>query len=216
MAEKKQDFVVTDKRKFTMDGEVRSSTEGEEADESARSAAPASPTQSAAPPTAAKEQAPASPTQSAPSTAAKQQAPASSTGGMPPVPPPPSAEEQRAQHDAYKQSGKQFEPSPLSGRPPRDFEMNFERLVASLYMTAMMQLGLMHEEGQQPMADIIGAKQTIDTLGLLQEKTKGNLTDAEQNLLQNILYELRMAFVEITNAIARGAQEKPATPGAKR
>jgi hypothetical protein len=94
--------------------------------------------------------------------------------------------------------------------------MTFERLVASLYMTAMMQLGLMHEEGQQPMADIIGAKQTIDTIGVLQEKTKGNLTDTEQNLLQNCLYELRMAFVELTNAIARGPQESPATPGAKR
>jgi len=193
---KKQDFVVTDRRKFTMDGEVRSGAEDEETTESARPQAQPPVKPPTEPPAAAKEQAPSAP-----------------SSGIPPVPPPPSADEQRAQHDAYKESGKQFEPSPLSGRTARDYEMTFERLVASLYMTAMMQLGLMHEEGQQPMADVIGAKQTIDTIGLLQEKTKGNLTDAEQNLLQNILYELRMAFVEFTNAIARGPQEKPATPG---
>jgi hypothetical protein len=201
MAEnKKQDFVVTDKRKFTIEGEVRS--EAEESSETPRPSAPPAeppkvPSAHPEPPKAA------SPPPEQPS-------------GMPPVPPPPSADEQRAQHDAYKQSGKQFEPSPLSGRSARDYEMTFERLVASLYMTAMVQLGLMHEEGQQPMADIVGAKQTIDTLGVIQDKTKGNLTDAEQNLMQNVLYELRMAFVELTNAIARGPQEKPAAPGAKR
>ena len=200
MPEKKQDFIVTDKRKFTIDGEARPAAENEETVEPPRTAAP--PSQAAPPP----------PAQSTP---LREQAPPP-VSGMPPVPPPPSADEQRAQHDAYKESGKQFEPSPLSGRTPRDYEMTFERLVASLYMTAMMQLGVMHEEGQQPMADVIGAKQTIDTIGVLQEKTKGNLTDAEQNLLQNCLYELRMAFVELTNAIARGPQENPATPGAKR
>ena len=81
--------------------------------------------------------------------------------------------------------------------------MTFERFLASLYMTAMMQLGLMHEEGGQPRIDLIGARQTVDTLSLLSEKTKGNLTSAEENFLQNALYELRMAYVEVTNALAR-------------
>ena len=54
--------------------------------------------------------------------------------------------------------------------------MTFERFLASLYMTAMLQLGLMHQQGEQPRIDIIGARQTIDTLALLAEKTKGNLT----------------------------------------
>ena len=84
--------------------------------------------------------------------------------------------------------------------------MSFERFMASLYMTAMMQLGLMHEQGAQPRVDIIGARQTIDTLSLIADKTKGNLTAAEQNFLQNSLYELRMAYVEVTNAIARPPQ----------
>ena len=84
--------------------------------------------------------------------------------------------------------------------------MTFERFLASLYMSAMMQLGLMHEEGGQPRVDLIGARQTIDTISLLAEKTKGNLTPTEQNFLQSVLYELRMAYVEVTNALARPPQ----------
>jgi len=43
-------------------------------------------------------------------------------------------------------------------------------------------------------------------LALLQEKTKGNLTQKEEATLQNVLFELRMMFLEITNAIAQSAQ----------
>jgi len=82
-------------------------------------------------------------------------------------------------------------------------------------MSAMLQLGLMQEEGGQPRLDLIGARQTIDTLSLLSEKTKGNLTSAEANFLQNVLYELRMAYVEVTNALARPPQA-PASAAAKR
>ena len=89
--------------------------------------------------------------------------------------------------------------------------MTFERFLASLYMTAMLQLGLMREQGAQPRIDIIGARQTIDTLSLIGEKTKGNLTPAEENFLQNSLYELRMAYVEVTNMLARPPQAGPAT-----
>ncbi len=84
--------------------------------------------------------------------------------------------------------------------------MTFERFLASLYMSAMLQMGLMHQEGEQPRIDIVGARQTIDTIGLISEKTKGNLTSAEQNFLQNSLYEVRMAYVEVTNALARPPQ----------
>jgi hypothetical protein len=73
-------------------------------------------------------------------------------------------------------------------------------------MNAMLQLGLMHEQGGQPRIDLIGARQTIDTLSLLTEKTKGNLTNAEEVFLQNCLYELRMAYVEVTNALAHPPQ----------
>jgi hypothetical protein len=78
-------------------------------------------------------------------------------------------------------------------------------------MTAMLQLGLMHQQGEQPRMDIIGARQTIDTLSLLAEKTKGNLTSIEEAFLQNSLYEVRMAYVEVTNSLSRPPQPGVAT-----
>lgn len=129
------------------------------------------------------------------------------------VPPPPSAAEQQQQADAYKKSSKELDTRvELSGGSARDLEMTFERFLASLYMTAMLQLGLMHEQGGQPRVDIIGARQTIDTISLIAEKTKGNLTPVEQNFLQNSLYELRMAYVEVTNALARPPQATGTDP----
>jgi hypothetical protein len=129
------------------------------------------------------------------------------------MPPAPTAAEQKEQADAYRKSAKDLDTRvELSGHSAKDLEMTFERFMASLYMTAMLQLGLMHEQGGQPRIDLIGARQTIDTLSLLSEKTKGNLTNAEENFLQNCLYELRMAYVEVTNALARPPQA-PASAG---
>ena len=101
------------------------------------------------------------------------------------------------------------------GQPHRaqDFEMTFEKFVASLYMSALMQLGLAAPQGEKPEVDLIGARQTIDTLAILQEKTKGNLTPAEQNMLQNCLYELRMAYLEVTNLLTHPPQGGPAADG---
>lgn len=89
--------------------------------------------------------------------------------------------------------------------------MTFDKFVASIYMTALMQLGLLHEQGGQPRIDLMGARQTIDTLTILRDKTKGNLTQQEENLLSNSLYEVQMAYVEVTNALTR--QVQPAPPG---
>ena len=123
------------------------------------------------------------------------------------MPPAPTAAEQHEQAEAYRKSSKDLDTRvELSGHSAKELEMTFERFMASLYMTAMLQLGLMHEEGGQPRIDLIAARQTIDTLGLLSEKTKGNLTAAEANFLQNCLYELRMAYVDVTNALAHPPQ----------
>ncbi|SPF36131.1 conserved hypothetical protein [Candidatus Sulfotelmatobacter kueseliae] len=193
MAEKKHEesFTVTDRRLFTSDGELRQDVAEEEQ--------PAKPTKPAPVP---------SPSNAAPQT------PAGPTGGdkSTVIPPPPSASEQQAQADAYRKSSKELDSQvELNGHSVKDFEMTFERFLASLYMTAMLQLGLMREQGAQPQVDIIGARQTIDTLSLIAEKTKGNLTAAEENFLQNSLYELRMAYVEVTNMLARPPQPGPAT-----
>ncbi len=130
-------------------------------------------------------------------------------------PAPPSAEEQKASDNAFRESSKALDEQIKSqlGHSAKDFEMTFERFVASLYMTALMQLGLVHEQGGQPRVDLIGARQTIDTLTLLRDKTKGNLTAAEENLMQHSLYELQLAYVDVTNALTRAVQPASAAPG---
>jgi hypothetical protein len=145
---------------------------------------------------------------------AERAAPPPAAGAQEPAaPPPPTAAEQQKQADEYRKSARDWDSRvELSGHSARDLEMTFERFLASLYMTAMLQLGLMHEQGGQPRIDIIGARQTIDTIGLIAEKTKGNLTSAEENFLQNSLYELRMAYVEVTNALARPPQATGTDP----
>ena len=194
MAEKKHEqsgFTVTDRRLFTSDGDLR--TEVPEEVEKPKVVAPAS----------SKE------------TPSSEKVPK----GMPEesglldreMPTPPTTSEQEAQAAAYRQSSKDLDTEvELSGGSAKDFEITFERFLASLYMTAMLQLGLMRQQGEQPRVDIIGARQTIDTLSLISEKTKGNLTATEENFLQNSLYELRMAYVEVTNALARPPQAGPA------
>jgi len=138
---------------------------------------------------------------------AKADAPETKPSAPRDMPPTPSAAEQQQQADAYRQSAKDLDARvELSGHSAKELEMTFERFMASLYMNAMLQLGLMHEQGGQPRIDLIGARQTIDTLSLLAEKTKGNLTGSEENFLQNCLYELRMAYVEVTNALAHPPQ----------
>ena len=184
MTEKKKDseFKVSDRRLFTADGEPRSSVLDEE---------PAQHTEAPK-----NKPAEALPSPTPPPIAADTS-----------VPTPPTASEQQAQHDAYRQSARDLDRQvEQSGHSPKELEVSFERFMASLYMTAMLQLGLMHEQGGQPAVDLIGARQTIDTLGMLSEKTRGNLTPKEQSFLQNCLYELRMAYVEVTNAIARAPQ----------
>jgi hypothetical protein len=127
------------------------------------------------------------------------------------APPAPTAAEQKQQADAYRESSQEMDRQvEASGHSAKDLEITFERFLASLYMTGMLQLGLMHEQGGQPQLDLIGARQTIDTLAMLVDKTKNNLTPKEENFLQNALYELRMAYVEVTNAIAKGPQQVPA------
>jgi hypothetical protein len=198
MAQKRKEegeLKVSDRRLFTADGELRSEFEEEKESTPAPAAAPAPSVVAADLPTLS----PIAEVDSAPS----QVVSAADTD----IPTPPSASEQQAQHDAYRQSSRDLDARvELSGHSAKELDMSFERFMASLYMTAMMQLGLMHEQGGQPGVDLIGARQTIDTLSMISDKTKGNLTPKEQGFLQNCLYELRMAYVEVTNALAHPPQ----------
>ena len=76
-------------------------------------------------------------------------------------------------------------------------EINFQTFVFSLNASALVQLGVMDDPATGKKATNLSvAKQTIDILSMLQEKTEGNLADDEENLLKNILYDLRIRYVK--------------------
>lgn len=78
--------------------------------------------------------------------------------------------------------------------PPVDFTM----LILSLANTALFQLGFVNSPDSGINKDLEGARQTIDIITMLEKKTEGNLTDQEQRVLTETLFQLRMAFVEAT------------------
>ncbi len=133
------------------------------------------------------------------------------------MPPAPTLEESRQQKSAYDASTQRLEDlvraqNPGVGAQP---PVGFEHLVQQLYLSAMIQMGAGAQEGQRPRVDIMGARQTIDMLGVLAEKTKGNLTELEDRTVQTALFDVRMAFLELTNMISmQGVQPPP--PPAKR
>jgi len=76
-------------------------------------------------------------------------------------------------------------------------EINFVTFVLSLNASALVNLGLVEDPASNTkVKNLPLAKQTIDILGMLQEKTKGNLTADEENLIKHVLYELRMIYVK--------------------
>jgi|SRR2546429_8761120 len=83
-----------------------------------------------------------------------------------------------------------------------DVPMTFQMLVFSLSTTAMLQLGFLSnpETGKQE-KNLPAAKQTIDILEILQEKTKGNLTPEEFQLLEASLYDLKMTYLKAADSI---------------
>jgi hypothetical protein len=131
------------------------------------------------------------------------------------LPPTPTAAESSQQKAAYDASAQRLEDliraqNPTVGPQP---PVGFEHLVQQFYLSAMLQMGAGTQEGQRPRVDIMGARATIDLLGVLAAKTKGNLTEAEDRMLQSVLFELRMAFLELTSMV--GAPSVPPPPPPK-
>ncbi|MDY6825485.1 MAG: DUF1844 domain-containing protein [Thermodesulfobacteriota bacterium] len=76
-------------------------------------------------------------------------------------------------------------------------EMNFATFIFSLNSSALVHLGVLADPTTgKTEKKLAVAKQTIDILGMLEEKTKGNLTEEEGNMLQNILQELRLKYIK--------------------
>jgi hypothetical protein len=82
---------------------------------------------------------------------------------------------------------------------------DFSGFLISLGTSAFVHLGLIAdpESGEKRAANVPLARQTIDMIELLEEKTRGNLTGDEATLLRNLLTDLRMRFVEVTRSAAK-------------
>ena len=104
--------------------------------------------------------------------------------------------------------------------PPQEMpEASFMTMLSDFGFQAMTALGLMGPEDQtQRMVDLQAAKFVIDTLGVLEEKTQGNLTEEEAKTLADMVQALRMRFVEIGKLVAehqaRQARQAQAGPDA--
>ncbi len=75
-------------------------------------------------------------------------------------------------------------------------EIDFATFVLSLGSSALVHLGETPDEDGQKRANLPLAKQTIDLLALIEEKTRGNLDEGEQELLSALLYDLRIKYVD--------------------
>jgi hypothetical protein len=209
--EKKPEFVVTDRRKFTTEGEPRpdapvespspASTPATPAETSATAAQPPQPEKAAAPPQEKPAPTkPEMPAQEKPSakqeSAAASKLAATSSASGPDLATGYSAERERASFGGQK--------------------MEFVHLLDMLVQTAMMYAGAM-DTGAERRVDVVGMRQMIDLIAVLQEKSKGNLSEQEEGVLQNTLFQLRMTYMEIVNMIDRQAMQKgPSAPGPAR
>ena len=118
-----------------------------------------------------------------------------------------------AQEEEPKGKKKKKEKKPIKEEPKKEEEkkeetkdlpplpeVNFATFVYSLSTSVLVHLGDIPEPINQKMdKNLPLAKQTIDILGILQEKTTGNLTPEESNLLDSLLYDLRMRYVKATD-----------------
>jgi hypothetical protein len=78
--------------------------------------------------------------------------------------------------------------------------VSFTSFILSLNTTALFHLGeLSHPESGQKMFDLELARHSIDTLAMLEEKTKDNLSREEQELISRVVYELKMRFIRVRN-----------------
>ena len=226
MAEKEPEFVVTDRRKFNPDGERRLDAPEEKEWASTPIFPKKEEPKPSGPQRVSSTPAPAAPPAAATQPGVQTASADANTGASAEdgdLPQPPTEAESAEAHAVYKESARQLDEMVSVANPGMQpvAPMDFPRLVQSLYMSALMQMGAGTPEGQQPRLDILGARQTIDMLGVLTEKTAGNLTPEETSFLQSALFELRMGFLEITQAIARNAmaqaqeQAKKAQTGAQ-
>jgi len=209
MAEIKE-FVVNDRRKFTAEGDIRPDAPPSEP----KPPRPETLQPTAPPPDQYESSARLTGPQAVPDKPSETASDFEPQPGDPQMPPPPTDEQTAQAKSAYDATVDRLDTAIRASNPgmERMPEMSFERLVQSVYMQAILQLGGGAEPGQTPQIDLLGARQSIDMLEVLAEKTKGNLNTTEDQLLQSALFEGRMGFLEMTQLLARQAASKQSGP----
>lgn len=106
--------------------------------------------------------------------------------------------QEEAQSSTAEEKPKVQEDLPTEPKQESDYpQVNFTNFVLSLSTSALFHFGDFPEhEGGASEKNLPAAKQTIDILDMLNEKTKGNLNENENNLIQGVLYELKMRYVK--------------------
>ncbi|MBI4481913.1 MAG: DUF1844 domain-containing protein [Acidobacteria bacterium] len=93
-----------------------------------------------------------------------------------------------------QKEGEEKEPAPTESP---GIDLNFSSFVLSMASSAMVHLGEVADPGTgKRESNLPAAKQMIDILGILQEKTRGNLTEDESAILEHLVYDLRLRYVE--------------------
>ena len=86
---------------------------------------------------------------------------------------------------------------PSSPLAPEGGAIDFATFILSLGSSVLVHLGELAHPAGEGRVNLPMAKQTLDLLALLQDKTRGNLTDEERQLLEHLLFDLRMKYVEV-------------------
>lgn len=208
-------FTVINRRKFNAD------EPGAEAETPQAATSATNSTTTAEPPSARLKLVESPAAASAPAATTESHAPAAqhaSPDSEDAMPQAPTSEESRFQTLQYEQSVERLDTLVRAQNPgaPAPETIGFEHLVQQLYLSALMQMGAGTPEGQRPRVDILGARQTIDLIAVLEEKTCGNLSEIETKTLQTVLFELRMNFLELARMISMQPPVPPAPGGTKR
>ncbi|MBX7148318.1 DUF1844 domain-containing protein [bacterium] len=123
---------------------------------------------------------------------------------LPKTPPPaPKAPPPQAAPESQQiPSSRTPDPEPRTPSPKGDYDISFPQFIFSLASSIQMALGLMpNPVTNQVRINLASAKQSIDILAMLEDKTRGNLDEEEAQMLKQVIYELRMVYVEVTNKI---------------
>jgi hypothetical protein len=112
-------------------------------------------------------------------------------------------EQAEEQEESSEETAEEQQPIEL---PP----VTFENFIFGLYNTALIHMGIRDPETGELIQNLMLARHTIDTLGMIQDKTKGNLTAPESNMLENLLYNLRMGYLRAVKQPDEPAEDEPA------